>query len=50
MEKDVKFSNFLFPQADTPADDARVIDETLEEARLCDSLGMHALWLSLIHI
>ena len=49
MEKDVKFSNFLFPQADTPADDARVIDETLEEARLCDSLGMHALWLAEHH-
>lgn len=49
MEKDVKFSNFLFPQADTPADDARVIDETLEEAKLCDSLGMHALWLAEHH-
>ena len=45
----MKFSNFLFPQADTPADDERVIDETLAEAVLCDQLGMEALWLAEHH-
>lgn len=45
----MKFSNFLFPQADTPADDGRVIDETLAEAVLCDELGMEALWLAEHH-
>ena len=35
----LRFSNFLFPEARTPADDARVIQESLAEAKLCDALG-----------
>lgn len=45
----MKFSNFLFPQAETPARDEQVIDETLAEAKLCDALGMETLWLAEHH-
>lgn len=45
----MKFSNFLFPQADTPEEDGAVIDDTLAEAILCDQLGMEALWLAEHH-
>jgi alkanesulfonate monooxygenase SsuD/methylene tetrahydromethanopterin reductase-like flavin-dependent oxidoreductase (luciferase family) len=45
----VKFSNFLFPQSESPDHDGQVIDETLAEARLCDDLGMDALWLAEHH-
>ena len=45
----MKFSNFLFPQAETPERDEQVIDETLAEARLCDKLGMETLWLAEHH-
>ena len=45
----MKFSNFLFPQAETPDKDERVIDETLAEAKLCDELGMEVLWLAEHH-
>jgi alkanesulfonate monooxygenase SsuD/methylene tetrahydromethanopterin reductase-like flavin-dependent oxidoreductase (luciferase family) len=45
----VKFSNFLFPQAESPEQDEQVIDETLAEAKLCDELGMDALWLAEHH-
>lgn len=45
----MKFSNFLFPQATLPTDDGQVIDDTLAEARLCDALGMDALWLAEHH-
>ena len=45
----MKFSNFLFPQAETPEDDSRVIDETLYEARLSDELGVEVLWLAEHH-
>ncbi len=45
----MKFSNFLFPQSENPDQDGQVIDETLAEARLCDELGMHALWLAEHH-
>src|SRR5919109_2596799 len=45
----MKFSNFLFPAAMHPADDHRVIDETLREAQLCDELGMEMLWLAEHH-
>jgi alkanesulfonate monooxygenase SsuD/methylene tetrahydromethanopterin reductase-like flavin-dependent oxidoreductase (luciferase family) len=45
----MKFSNFLFPAAMDPADDQRVIQETLAEAQLCDSLGMEMLWLAEHH-
>jgi alkanesulfonate monooxygenase SsuD/methylene tetrahydromethanopterin reductase-like flavin-dependent oxidoreductase (luciferase family) len=45
----VRFGNFLFPAAMDPADDQRVIQETLHEARLCDELGMDMLWLAEHH-
>jgi alkanesulfonate monooxygenase SsuD/methylene tetrahydromethanopterin reductase-like flavin-dependent oxidoreductase (luciferase family) len=45
----MRFGNFLFPAAMDPADDQRVIQETLREARLCDSLGMEMLWLAEHH-
>jgi alkanesulfonate monooxygenase SsuD/methylene tetrahydromethanopterin reductase-like flavin-dependent oxidoreductase (luciferase family) len=42
----MKFSNFLFPAVMDPADDHRVIPETLAEAKLCDALGIDMLWLA----
>lgn len=45
----MKFGNFLFPAAEDSADDARVIQETLAEAQLCDQLGMDMVWLSEHH-
>jgi alkanesulfonate monooxygenase SsuD/methylene tetrahydromethanopterin reductase-like flavin-dependent oxidoreductase (luciferase family) len=45
----MKFSNFLFPGSLTAADDGRIIDETLEEARLTDALGYDTIWLAEHH-
>ena len=45
----MRFGNFLFPAAMDPADDQRVIQETLREAQLCDALGMEMLWLAEHH-
>jgi alkanesulfonate monooxygenase SsuD/methylene tetrahydromethanopterin reductase-like flavin-dependent oxidoreductase (luciferase family) len=45
----MKFSNFLFPESRDPADDGRVIDETLREARLTDALGFDVVWLAEHH-
>ncbi|MEJ1975808.1 MAG: LLM class flavin-dependent oxidoreductase [Acetobacteraceae bacterium] len=45
----MKFSNFLFPESRDPAQDSRVIIETLEEAKLCDALGVEVLWLAEHH-
>ncbi|WP_149537562.1 LLM class flavin-dependent oxidoreductase [Siccirubricoccus phaeus] len=45
----LRFSNFLFPEATTPEDDARIIAESLEEAKLCDELGVEVLWLAEHH-
>ena len=45
----MKFSNFLFPAAMTPAQDQQIVEETLKEAQLCDSLGMEMLWLAEHH-
>jgi len=45
----LRFSNFLFPEATTPADDARIIAESLDEAKLCDELGVEVLWLAEHH-
>ena len=45
----MKFSNFLFPESRDPADDGRVIDETLAEARLSDELGFDVIWLAEHH-
>ncbi|MFY0611343.1 MAG: LLM class flavin-dependent oxidoreductase [Hyphomicrobiaceae bacterium] len=44
----MKFSNFLFPQAE-PETDGQVIDEAVREAVLCDQLGMETLWLAEHH-
>jgi alkanesulfonate monooxygenase SsuD/methylene tetrahydromethanopterin reductase-like flavin-dependent oxidoreductase (luciferase family) len=48
-ERWMKFSNFLFPDAMSAADDGRVIDETLREARLTDSLNFDTIWLAEHH-
>lgn len=45
----MKFSNFLFPSSMTAADDGRVIDETLREARLTEELGFDTIWLAEHH-
>ena len=45
----MKFSNFLFPAAMDPKDDHQIIQETLQEAMLCDDLGMDMLWLAEHH-
>jgi alkanesulfonate monooxygenase SsuD/methylene tetrahydromethanopterin reductase-like flavin-dependent oxidoreductase (luciferase family) len=45
----MKFSNFMFTAAEDPADDYRIINETLREAKLCDELGMDTLWLGEHH-
>ncbi len=45
----MRFSNFLFPDSASPADDGRVIDETLREARLTDELGYDTIWLAEHH-
>ena len=45
----MKFSNFLFPESRNPADDGRIIQETIEEARLTDFLGFDTIWLAEHH-
>jgi alkanesulfonate monooxygenase SsuD/methylene tetrahydromethanopterin reductase-like flavin-dependent oxidoreductase (luciferase family) len=45
----MRFSNFLFPASRSAADDGRVIDETLQEARLSDALGFDTIWLAEHH-
>jgi alkanesulfonate monooxygenase SsuD/methylene tetrahydromethanopterin reductase-like flavin-dependent oxidoreductase (luciferase family) len=45
----MKFSNFLFPDSMSAADDGRIIDETLQEARLTDRLGFDTIWLAEHH-
>ena len=45
----MRVSNFLFPQATTAQDDARVIEETLAEAKLTDELGFDVIWLAEHH-
>jgi len=45
----MRFSNFLFPGSMSAADDGRIIDETLEEARLTDALGFDTIWLAEHH-
>jgi alkanesulfonate monooxygenase SsuD/methylene tetrahydromethanopterin reductase-like flavin-dependent oxidoreductase (luciferase family) len=45
----MKFSNFLFPESRTPADDGRIIRESLREAQLTDELGYDAIWLAEHH-
>jgi len=45
----LRFSNFLFPEATEPEDDARVIDEAMAEAKLSEELGVEVLWLAEHH-
>lgn len=45
----LRFSNFLFPESREPESDARIIEESLAEARLCDELGVEVLWLAEHH-
>lgn len=45
----LRFSNFLFAESREPESDARIIDECLAEARLCDELGVEVLWLAEHH-
>jgi alkanesulfonate monooxygenase SsuD/methylene tetrahydromethanopterin reductase-like flavin-dependent oxidoreductase (luciferase family) len=45
----MRVSNFLFPQSTSPHDDGRVIDETLREAKLTDTLGFDVIWLAEHH-
>ncbi len=45
----MKFSNFLFPESRSPADDGRIITETLREAQLTDELGYDVIWLAEHH-
>ena len=45
----MRFSNFLFPESRDPARDGAVIDETLREARLSDTLGVDVIWLAEHH-
>jgi alkanesulfonate monooxygenase SsuD/methylene tetrahydromethanopterin reductase-like flavin-dependent oxidoreductase (luciferase family) len=45
----MKFGNFMFSESRDPARDGIVIDEVMREARLCDGLGMDALWLAEHH-
>lgn len=45
----MRFSNFLFPESRTPADDGRIIAETLDEACLTDRLGFDVIWLAEHH-
>lgn len=45
----MKFGDFLFPECSDPARDGAIIDDALAEARLCDELGMDAVWLAEHH-
>ena len=45
----MKISNFLFPESRSPAEDARIIDETFDEALLTDRLGYDVIWLAEHH-
>ena len=48
-EHSVKLSNFLFPESREPALDERVIDETIQEAKLSEQLGCEVVWLAEHH-
>ncbi|MBM3488032.1 MAG: LLM class flavin-dependent oxidoreductase [Alphaproteobacteria bacterium] len=45
----MRFGTFLFPECSDPREDGAVIDDALAEARLCDRLGMDAVWLAEHH-
>ena len=46
----MKFSNFLFPQSDTPDTDHDVVTDALREAELTEQLGFDGVWLGEHHI
>jgi alkanesulfonate monooxygenase SsuD/methylene tetrahydromethanopterin reductase-like flavin-dependent oxidoreductase (luciferase family) len=45
----MRIGNFLFPESRDAEDDGRVIDETIEEARLSERLGVDVVWLAEHH-
>jgi alkanesulfonate monooxygenase SsuD/methylene tetrahydromethanopterin reductase-like flavin-dependent oxidoreductase (luciferase family) len=45
----LRFSSFLFPESRDPDRDAEVIEESLEEAKLCEALGFDVVWLAEHH-
>jgi len=45
----MKFGDFLFPESREPDRDGMVIDETLREARLAETLGIDTIWLGEHH-
>ncbi len=45
----MKFSDFLFPESETPDTDFSVINNSLREAELCDELGFDTIWLAEHH-
>jgi alkanesulfonate monooxygenase SsuD/methylene tetrahydromethanopterin reductase-like flavin-dependent oxidoreductase (luciferase family) len=45
----MRFSNFLFPESRDPDRDVDVIADCIEEAKLCDELGVEVLWLAEHH-
>ena len=45
----MKFGDFLFPESASPDRDAAAIDDAVAEARLCDELGLDAVWLAEHH-
>lgn len=45
----MRIASFLFPQSQDPADDGRIIRETLDEAILAEELGADALFLAEHH-
>lgn len=45
----MKIGNFLFPESRSPEHDGRIIDETIREALLSESLGVDTLWLAEHH-
>jgi len=45
----MKFSNFLFPESQSPEGDYDVIEESLREAELSEELGYDVIWLAEHH-
>ncbi|MBV8888332.1 MAG: LLM class flavin-dependent oxidoreductase [Alphaproteobacteria bacterium] len=45
----MKIGNFLFPDSRDPGQDGTVIDETVQEAVLSDTLGVDVIWLAEHH-
>ena len=45
----MRFGSFIFPVSQNPANDARIIHETLTEIELADRIGIHTAWLAEHH-